>query len=168
MNGPIKWMARNHVAANLLMLVFMVGGLVLGLGVKQEVFPEIDLDKVQVVVAYPGSGPEEIEEGIILKVEESLSGGTGIKEVRSVAREGAGVVTAEVLPGEDVDIVVQDIKAEVDRIVTFPGEGEKPVVAKLARRRDVISVAVFGDMPERSLREHAEMIRDDPLAMPDI
>jgi multidrug efflux pump subunit AcrB len=168
MKGPITWMAHNHVAANLLMMVFIVGGLVVGLSIKQEVFPEIALDRVQVVVAYPGAGPEEIEEGIILKIEENLSGITGIKEVRSVAAEGFGSVTAEVLPGEDIDLVLQDIKAEVDRIITFPEEAEKPVITKLVNRMEVISAVVSGDIPERSLREHAEAVRDELLALPEI
>ncbi|NIO19865.1 MAG: AcrB/AcrD/AcrF family protein, partial [Candidatus Aenigmarchaeota archaeon] len=115
MKGPIKWMAQNHVAANLLMMIFIIGGLIMGLAIKQEVFPEIDLDMVQVTVAYPGAGPEEVEDGIILKIEENLSSLTGIKEIKSVASEGFGTVTVEILPGEDTDLILQDIKAEVDR-----------------------------------------------------
>ncbi|MFQ5441169.1 MAG: efflux RND transporter permease subunit [Thermodesulfobacteriota bacterium] len=168
MKGMIKWMAHNHVAANLLLMVFIVGGVALGFSIKQEVFPEISLDKVQVSVAYPGAGPEEIEEGIILKVEENLTGVTGIKQVKSVATEGFGLVTAEVLSGEDVDLVLQDIKAAVDRIKTFPAESEKPVITKLINRMEVINVAVYGDMPERSIREYAEKISDELLEMPGI
>ncbi len=168
MKASIRWMAHNHVAANLLMMVFVIGGLLMAFSIKQEVFPELDLGRITVSVAYPGAGPEEIEDGIILKVEETLSGITGIKEVRSVASEGVGTVTAEVMPGEDIDLVLQDIKAEVDRITTFPEEAEEPVVSKLVNRIEVISVVVYGDMPERSLREHAEAVRDELLAMPGI
>jgi len=166
--GAVRWMAKNHVASNLLMMVFIVGGLVMGLSIKQEVFPEVSLDMVQVSVAYPGAGPEEVEEGIILKIEENLSGVNGIKEIKSVANEGFGSVIAEVLQGEDVDLVMQDVKAEVDRITTFPQEAEKPVITKLVNRSEVIYVAVFGDVPERSLREYAEGVSDDLLAMPQI
>ncbi|MFQ5736475.1 MAG: efflux RND transporter permease subunit [Thermodesulfobacteriota bacterium] len=168
MKSAIRWMAHNHVAANLLMMALVVGGLVMGISIKQEVFPEIALDKVQVTVAYPGAGPEEVEEGIILKIEENLSGVNGIKEIKSVANEGYGTVTAEVLQGEDVDLVMQDVKAEVDRITTFPREAEKPVITKLVRRSEVIYVAVYGDLPERSLREYAESVSDDLLALPQI
>ena len=73
MNGAIRWMTNNHVAANLLMLLLVVGGLIKGLGIKQEVFPEIAMDRVSVSVAYPGAGPEEVEEGILLKIEDSLT-----------------------------------------------------------------------------------------------
>lgn len=168
MNRPISWMAHNHVAANLLMMIFIVGGIAMAFAVKQEVFPEIELDLVQVTVAYPGAGPEEVEDGIILKVEENLSSLTGIKEIQSIATEGLGKITAEVMESEDTDLVLQDIKAEVDRITTFPEDAEKPVITKLVNRREVISAVVYGDTSERSLREQAEAIRDELLARPEI
>jgi multidrug efflux pump subunit AcrB len=168
MKGPIKWMANNHVAANLLMMIFIVGGIILGFNIKQEVFPEFELDFVRISVAYPGAGPEEVEDGIILKIEENLSSIVGIKETKSIATEGVGIVLAEILSGEDIDIILQDIKTAVDRITTFPEEAEEPVVKKLVNRSEVISAVVYGDAPERSLREQAESIRDDLLALPEI
>jgi multidrug efflux pump subunit AcrB len=166
--AAIRWMARNHVAANILMVVLIVGGLIKGFSIKQEVFPEVDLDRVQVSVAYPGAGPEEVEEGILRQIEENLTGIDGIKEITSSASEGIGVVTAEVASGEDVDLVLQDIKSEVDRIVTFPEDAEKPVIAKLVNRAEVISVVVYGDVSDRVLREQADEIRDELLALPGI
>ncbi len=168
MRGAIKWMARNHVAANLLMLVLVVGGLLNGPSIKQEVFPEVSLDRIQVSVAYPGAGPEEVEEGILLKIEENLTGVDGIKELKSLAAEGFGTVTAEIYTDQDPDRVLQDIKSEVDRIITFPEDAEKPVIAKLLNRREVISVVVSGQAGERSLREQAENIRDELLNLPGI
>jgi len=168
MNGAIRWMARNHVAANLLMLVFIVGGLIMGFSVKQEVFPEVTLDKVQVSVAYPGAGPEEVEEGVILKIEENLTGVDGIKQLKSQAGEGIGTVTAEIYPDADANQVLADIKTEVDRITTFPLDAEEPVITKLLNRREVISVVVYGDLSEKSLREQAERVREDLLANPQI
>ena len=168
MNGAIRWMAENHVAANLLMLVLIIGGLILGFSVKQEVFPDVTLDRVQILVVYPGAGPEEVEEGVILKIEENLTGVDGIKQVKSVAAEGYGSVTAEIMTGADIDLVLQDVKSEVDRITTFPKDAEKPVVSKMLNRREVISVVVFGKLPERSLRELAEQVRDELLLQPGI
>lgn len=168
MKGSLKWMAHNHVAANLLMMIFIIGGLVMGTSVKQEVFPEISLDRIQVSVPYPGASPEEVEEGILLKVEENLSGVQGIKEIKSTASEGFGTVIAEMLAGEDVDRVLQDVKAEVDRITTFPKDAEKPIITKLVSKREVISLVVYGNLEERSLREYAEAIRDELLSMPEI
>jgi multidrug efflux pump subunit AcrB len=168
MNGWISWMARNHVAANLLMAIFILGGLIMGFQVKQEVFPEIDLDWISTTVVYPGASPDEVEEGIILQVEEAIGSVDGIDEIKSVAAEGAGTVNAKVRSGEDVNLILQDIKNEVDRITTFPGEAEKPIVAKIVNRREVISVVIYGSASERSLREQAEQVRDEMLAMPEI
>lgn len=168
MNGPIKWMAQNHVAANLLMLFFVIGGLVIGSTVKQEVFPEVLLDQIQVTVVYPGASPEEVEEGIILKTEESIRGVDGIKEINSTAAEGVGTVSAIIHTGEDADRILQDIKSEVDRITTFPEDAEKPVITKLLNRREVVSLVVYGDASERALRQQAEAIRDDLLDIDEI
>jgi multidrug efflux pump subunit AcrB len=101
-------MAHNHVAANLLMMIFIIGGTIMGFAIKQEVFPAIELDLIQVSVAYPGAGPEEVEDGIILKIEENLSSLTGIKKLKSVASEGFGSVTAEIMQGENPDLLLQD------------------------------------------------------------
>jgi multidrug efflux pump subunit AcrB len=161
-------MAHNHVAANLLMMIFIVGGLIMSYTIKQEVFPEIDLDIIQVTVPYPGAGPEEVEDGIILKIEENLSSLSGLKEVKAIASEGVGLVNAEVLPGEDIDIILQDIKAEVDRITTFPEDSEKAIITKIENRSEVVSIMVYGNAPERSLKEQAEVIRDELLAKPEI
>jgi multidrug efflux pump subunit AcrB len=168
MNSTIRWMAHNHVAANLLMLVFVVGGIILGPKVKQEVFPEISLDWISVTVPYPGAGPEEVEEGIILKIEENLTGVDGIKQIKATAAEGVGRVMVEVQEGIDPDNVLRDVKSEVDRITTFPLDAEEPVIAKLLNRREVISVVVYGELSEHSLRERAEAVRDDLLTHPQI
>jgi len=168
MRGAIKWMVENHVAANLLMMLFVVGGLIRSFSIKQEVFPEVALDMIQVTVLYPGAGPEEVEDGIILKIEDNLTGVEGIKEIRSVASEGMGTVTAEVQSGYDPDLILQNIKNEVDRIITFPQDAEKPIITKLIRRRAVLSVVVYGDIGERALREQAEALREELLNYPEI
>ena len=168
MNGAVKWMAMNHVAANLLMLVLVLGGIIMAPSIKQEIFPEVSLDRVSVSVAYPGAGPEEVEEGIVIKIEESLTAVDGIKQLKSTANEGFGTVMAEVYADEDVDEILQDIKSEIDRITTFPEDAEKPVISKLSNRREVISVVVYGDVKEKILREQAERIRDELLELKNI
>lgn len=166
--GPIAYMAKNHVASNILMLILLVGGTLIGSTIKQEVFPEFEMDIVTVSVAYPGATPSEVEEAIVRPIELAVSGVVNIKRTVGVATESVGRVTLEVLEGEDVDIVLQDVKSEVDRILTFPEEAEKPVIIKVTNRREVISLLVYGSASERSLREHAERVRDDLLVMPEI
>ena len=101
-SGAIAWMAGNSVAANLVMLFLLVGGLFWGTHIKQEVFPEFTLDQVVVSVAYPGASPAEVEEGIVLPVEEAIGSVDGIKEITSQANEGSGTVTVEAVVGTDL------------------------------------------------------------------
>ena len=141
-SGPIAWMASNTVAANLLMVVLIVGGLLVGRSVKQEVFPEFDLDIVSITVPYPGASPAEVEQGIILAVEESVRGLDGIKRITATARESMAAVTVELLLGADRDKAAADIKAAVDRITSFPADAERPTVSLVSNRRDVVSLVV--------------------------
>ncbi len=166
--GPIAWMVRNRVAANLLMLTFLVGGLLSLRSITQEVFPDFELDLVRVTVAYPGAGPEEIEQGIILAIEEAVRGLEGVKQITSTAREGSGLVTVELLSGADRPKIYQEIQQEVARITTFPEEAEEPSVVLVARRREVINLALHGNFPETTLRALAEEARERLLREPEI
>ncbi len=158
--GPLAWMARNSVAANLLMLFFLVGGILTFRSITQEVFPDVQQNQVQVVVAYPGASPEEVEQGIVLAIEESLQGQPGIDVLTSRSREGGAVITADLLDGVDAIQVYQDVKSEVDRIVTFPEESEEPEVSLTVRRREVIELALYGDAEDWALKILAERVRD--------
>ena len=158
--GAIGWMAGHSVTANLLMLVLLVGGLFCSTRIRQEVFPDFELDMVTITVPYPGASPQEVEQGILLAVEEAVQGLEGIDRVTSRAREGSGTVTVEMIEGGDIQRLAQEIKSEVDRITSFPEEAEDPRVTIVARKRYVVSLAVSGDQSERVLREVAEVVRD--------
>ncbi|MFP4658080.1 MAG: efflux RND transporter permease subunit, partial [Desulfonatronovibrionaceae bacterium] len=166
--GPIGWMAGNSVAANLLMVVLLVGGLLLGLNIKQEIFPEFTLDTVSVNVSYPGASPEEVEEGIILAVEEAVQGMDEIKEVESTAKEGSANIVIEMVEGGDLQQLAQDVKNEVDRITSFPEDAEEPQVSIVSRRREVLNIALHGTQDRRVLRETAESVRDILLQDPEV
>ena len=166
--GPLAWMAGNSVAANLIMLFFLVGGLYWGAKIKQEVFPAFELDYIRVNVSYPGASPEEVEQGIILAIEEALSDLDDIKEVTAVAEEGNGEVTVEAVEGADIERLAQDVKSNVDRISSFPEDAEEPSVNIATRRREVLSLVLYGRQKERILREFAEQIRDQLLSDPGI
>ena len=166
--GPIAWMTRNRVTPNLLMVVFLVGGLFVALRIKQEVFPEFDLDMVTVRVAYPGSSPEEVEQGIILAIEEVLRGLDGVKEITARAAEGVGMVTVELEENAEDQRVYQDIKQEIDRIITFPEDAEEPDVSLVIRRREVLQLQIYGNASEWVLRELTEQVRDRLLQDPKI
>jgi multidrug efflux pump subunit AcrB len=166
--GPLAWMAGNTVAANLLMVVFLIGGLIWAMQIKQEIFPDFDLDYVTISVSYPGASPEEVEQGIILAAEEAVSGLDGINEITSSAREGSGIVRVEMIEGYNIQKLARDIESEVDRITSFPEEAEDPRIEIVSHRRQVISLALYGDQDERVLREKAEEIRDRLLQDPEI
>jgi multidrug efflux pump subunit AcrB len=166
--GAIAWMTRHSVAPNLLMLFMLVGGFMIAARVKQEVFPEFDLDMVTVTVPYPGASPEEVEQGIVLSVEEGMRGIDGVKEVTAVAGEGVGVVRAELEEGVDAQRVYQEIQQEVERITTIPEEAEEPEVVLATHKHDVMDVILYGDADEWVLRELAEGVRDRLLQDPGI
>ncbi|MFA5687548.1 MAG: efflux RND transporter permease subunit [Kiritimatiellales bacterium] len=164
--GPIAWMANNPVAANLLMLTCLVGGLIVFFQVTQEVFPYAEEDIVTVSVRYPGATPAEVEQGICLAVEEAVRGIEGVKEVIATANEGSASISAEILDGSDRMKVYQDIKSEIDRITTFPLDAEEPQVSLQVRRRGTMDLVLTGDIPEVSLRMLAEQVRDRLLQNP--
>ncbi|GAB7023591.1 efflux RND transporter permease subunit [Salidesulfovibrio brasiliensis] len=166
--GPIAWMAGNSIAANLLMLVLLVGGLVLGMQIKQEVFPEFSMDEISITVSYPGASPEEVEQGIVLAVEQAVQGLDGVKEVTSTSSEGSASIIVEALDGADIQRLSQEIDTEVDRISSFPEEAEDPVVAEVSRKRQVLSLMVYGDQEQMVLRELAEQLREELLAAPGV
>ncbi len=162
-SGPIAWMARNHVAANLLMVVILAGGALGASRIKQEVFPSFDLDLIRVAVVYPGASPDEVEQGIVLAIEEAVRGVDGVKRVTSGASEGAGTVRAELLIDADPDRVLADVKAEVGRIRSFPEEAEDPQIAIAGRKQRVISLVIAGDQELQTLQAIAEGARVEML-----
>ena len=166
--GPIAWMAGRSVTANLLMLVLLIGGLVMGQNIRKDVFPDFELDLVTISLNYPGASPEEVERGTILAVEEAIQGLEGIKAITATAREGSGTVTVEIIEGENVSQIAQEIKNAVDRITSFPEDAEDPQVTVPTRKRYVVSLALYGEQPEWVLREVAENVRDRLLLDPDI
>ncbi|AQT70001.1 Multidrug transporter MdtB [Anaerohalosphaera lusitana] len=166
--GPLAWFARNHVAANLLMVLIIASGIITIATIKVELFPEMSLDLITVTVPYLGASPDEVEQGVILRVEEAVAGIEGIKRLNASAAEGSGTVSIEVEEYADTTEVLDDVKAEVDRIITFPEETEKPIITEIKARRQVITIVLYGDATERTLKEIADDIQDDLTALDNI
>ncbi len=159
-------MARNPIAANLLMAILLIGGIWAAFGVQKEVFPQFQLDIVEVDVGYPGAAPSEVEQGILRPVEEAIRGVDGIREITSEAREGRGSVTIELVPGTPRITAFQDIDQAVSRIRTFPDDIEQPEVRLQSRQTEVMSIGLFGDVDIWTLRKLAEQLRDQLLSNP--
>ncbi|MFP4380505.1 MAG: efflux RND transporter permease subunit [Candidatus Sumerlaeia bacterium] len=161
MKALAKWSASSPVAANVLMFLILLGGLMSLKYTQREMFPQFALDMIVVTVPYPGASPEEVEEGICLKIEEQLDGVEGLKEITSTAREGAGVVMVELETSANTISVYNDIKNEVDGIDAFPQESEKPIITSVKIRNTAISVPVYGDASEKVLRQTAEEVEQE-------
>jgi multidrug efflux pump subunit AcrB len=176
MKSIIAWTVRNTPAMNVLVVAVMVIGWISFSSMRREVFPEFDLEMALVTVVYPGATPEEVEEGICQKVEEACRSVVGIKKITSVAREGMGYCVFEM--NDDVDDpqrVVGEIRSEVERIPSFPELAEDAKVEQVTLRTPAIKVGVLA--PEESvddeqaqleLRDVAERVRDDLLALPTV
>lgn len=166
--GPIEWMARNSIAANLAMIILLGGGIFMAFQVQKEVFPEFELDFIDVDVTYPGASPEEVEQGILQPVEAAVRGVQGIKEMTSEAREGSGRVSLELVAGTDRMKAFQEVDQAVNRVRTFPDDAEDPEVRIRAQQRQVMEVGLFGDVDIWTLRKLAEQLRDRLLTEPAI
>ena len=160
------WFADNHVAANLLMLMLMLGGAVAVMNSSAEIFPEIDPHTITITVPYPGSTPEEVEESINRRIEEAVTGIEGVEKIRSTAAEGAGTVTIELSNDADDREVLDDVKSAVEQIQNFPPEdAEDPQIDDTDTLTRVITIALYGKASERTLRELAFRVRDDVTSL---
>lgn len=164
MKGLIFFWARNKVAANFLMFALLVGGIVTWIKLKKEIFPEISSNYITVQTPYPNATPEEVEKGVCLPIEEAIQDLDGIERLTSTSSEGMGTVVVEVSSGKDTRKVLNDVKSRVDAIQNFAESVEKPIIADVLLKHQVMSIAVTADTDERTLRAIAEGVRDDLLA----
>jgi multidrug efflux pump subunit AcrB len=169
MKGMIEWFARNGVAANLLMvLIFFMGYWSLSSRTPLEVFPEFEREVVNIVMVYRGATPLEVEESIVIRIEEAIEDLQDIKKIVSNAYEGVARVRVELESGSSPRDVLDDIKNRVDAVNTFPDDAERPTYSVQESKREVISVAVSGDLPETELRALGERVREDLISIPQI
>jgi len=166
--GIIAWFASNHVAANLLMCFIIVAGLISVFTIRKQTTPDFELNLIQVQVPYLGAAPQEVEEGVVIKVEEAIQDIQGIVEINSRANEGVGSVTVEVSRDVDINEVLTEVKTRVDAISTFPVLTEKPVIFKIEPSTPVIFIAIHGDIDDFSRKLFAQEVRDELLTMPEI
>ncbi len=181
MRAIVRASILNHSALNLCMIaVMLVGWYSLG-SMQRESFPEFDLDRILITVPYPGAAPQEVEEGVGQKIEEAVRSIEGIKKVTTVAQEGAcNVVLQLVVGGRAPSRVLDEVRSEIDRIPSFPLETEDPRITLVTNRRGSIRVGILGpeadpgsdqkltSHAELQLREVAEQVRDDLLAISEV
>ena len=168
MNTAIAWFARNPVAANLMMLLVVIAGILASSDTRKELIPNISLDRVTISVPYPGASPEEVENGVCIRIEEKIFDIEGIRKLTSYAQENACLVDVEVEPEYETREVMDDIKGRVDTITNFPQDSERPIIQERTIRASVTDLVVAGDLDELSLKRLAEQIRDELTNLPSI
>ncbi len=166
--GIIAWFAANHVAANLLMFFIIVAGLISATTIRKETMPEFEIPWVQVRVPYLGAAPQEVEEGVVIKIEEAVQDIEGVETIRSSASEGMGRVTVEASLDADINEVLNEVKTRVDAISTFPALTEKPIIYKQEAERPLTMIAINGDLDPFTRKAVAEEIRDELMRMPEV
>lgn len=169
MKNFIAFFIKYPVATNVLILGFFVFGY-LGLNnMKSSFFPLVPSEIINIQITYFGAAPNEIEEGVVLKIEDNLKGLVGIDRVTSVSAENTATITIEILKGFDIDVVLADVKNAVDRVPNYPSAMEPPVVSKLENIQRAISFTLSGkEMNLKTLKKIARSVEDEVRAIPGI
>ena len=162
MRKVITYFIKFPVAVNVFILAFVGFGIAGAIGMKSSFFPLTESRNISINVTYPGASPEEIEEGIVLKIEDNLKGIVGIDRVTSVSMENSARINVEILKGKNIDVVLSDVKNAVDRVPSFPSGMEPPIIAKIENIRSTISFIVYGDnISLATLKQYARTIEND-------
>jgi multidrug efflux pump subunit AcrB len=155
--------ASNVVFANIMiLLMFLVGAFSVSM-MRREMFPEMSLDRISISVPYPGADPEEVEEGILRKIEDALQGESGIKELITMGSENVGTAVVTVDEQAKTRDVLDRVRAKINAISTFPEDAENPVISEMLLEDAVMVLSVSGEMPEARMKEWAERVKEDLL-----
>ncbi|WP_040015982.1 efflux RND transporter permease subunit [Desulfobacter postgatei] len=163
-----KWSVAHRVTVNLIMVFLIVAGMFTAMNMKREMFPQFSLDMISIAVDCPGASPEDVEEGICIKIEEQLKSLENIKTMYSTAVEGHAGVVLELDAGTGITAKLNEVRTEIDLIDSFPTLAEDPVVVEIKNNEPAIYAAVYGDVAERTLKQTAEKIRDDLVGFDEI
>jgi len=164
----IRILIQNSVLANILMLLILISGIIASTTMVKEIFPQFSLNVISVVIPYPGADPEEIEEGICLKLEEALNGVEGVDNLILTAKEGSGSAIIECTENADISKVKDDVETQVNAITTFPSDSEEAIITELKLRKEVLRIAIWGNLPERQLKKTAQGMEKEILDLPGI
>ncbi|MDX1827975.1 MAG: efflux RND transporter permease subunit [Lutibacter sp.] len=162
MKKIIAYFIKFPVAVNIFILAFIGFGLVGALSMNSSFFPLVPSQNISINLNYPGASPEEMEEGIVLKIEDNLKGIVGVDRVTSVSRENSATINVETIKGKNIDVVLSDVKNAVDRVPSFPSGMEPPIIAKIETMRPTISFTISGNnIPLATLKQFARKIESD-------
>lgn len=162
--GMIGWFAGNPVAANLLMALVIVLGMLQAGDLRKEAFPSMEPDTLTVAITYRSGSAQQAEEGLAIKIEDQLQGVTGIKSITSLATSNGATVTVEKQSGYALEELLRDVKARVDAISNFPAQAEKPVIEMAERAEHALWVQLYGATDRHTLQQLADALKADLLA----
>lgn len=166
MKKLIAYFIKYEVAVNIVIIAFIIFGLLGAFSLRSSFFPLSDSKNVIISVAYPGASPQEIEEGVVLKIEDNLKGLQGIDRVTSTSRENSGSINVEIEKGRDIDFMLLEVKNAVDRVPNYPTGMEPLIVAKQDVVRQTISFAISGDaVPLSVLKQVGRQVENDLRAI---
>ena len=165
MRSLLRTFIRYPILGNAILVGLVVYGLIAFSNTKTTFFPPVEGENILIRAAYPGASPEEIEEGIVLKIEDNLQGITGVERVMSTSAENSAQITVEMISGHDINEVLQDVKNAVDQISSFPVGMEDLVVYKEEPREFGCSFVVSGDADLAELKQKARKIERELLAL---
>lgn len=166
MRGIIAYFIKYHVAVNVIVIAFFVFGVVGALSLKSSFFPLVDSKNITINITYPGASPQEVEEGIVLKIEDNLKGLEGVDRVTSTSRENSGSIDVEIEKGRDIDFMLLQVKNAVDRVPSFPVGMEPLVVSKRETIRQTINFAISGNnVPLATLKQIGRQVENDIRAI---
>lgn len=169
MRKVIEYFIKYSVAVNVIIFAFVIFGIFGISSLKSSFFPLVDSEIINININYPAASPQEIEEGIVIKIEDNLKGLEGISRVTSTARESGGSITVEIERGENIDVILAEVKNAVDRVPTFPADMEPLVVSKQIPIRETIQFAVSGEnVPLATLKQIARQIENELRTIPGI
>lgn len=162
MKNLISYFIKFPVAVNIFILAFIAFGTIGFFSMKSSFFPLTDSENITINLTYPGASPQEMEEGIVLKIEDNLKGIIGIDRVTSVSRENSATINVEIVKGKNIDVVVADVKNAVDRVPSFPSGMEPPIIAKVENIRPTISFIITGENIDlATLKQYARIVEND-------
>ncbi|NND15068.1 MAG: efflux RND transporter permease subunit, partial [Eudoraea sp.] len=166
MRKIIAYFIKYHVAVDVIIIAFFIFGIFGANALKSSFFPLTESKNVLINITYPGASPQEVEEGIVLKIEDNLKGLQGVDRVTSTSRENSGSINVEIEKGRDIDFMLLEVKNAVDRVPTFPTGMEPLVVSKLEAVRQTIIFSISGnDIPLVTLKQIGRQIENDLRAI---
>ena len=164
--GIIAWFARNSVAANLLMIFILVGGFFTISTINKQMFPQVKINWISYAAPYPGSAPQEVEEGITIKIEEALETVQGLKRVITYSNRGYSNGWFEVELDYDPQVVLEEVKSAIDSISSFPEGMERIKVEREKFRQEVMYISLYGDLTNGELKELGRKVHNEIQQLP--